>query len=219
MSDVQIITLGEHVDYWDRLGWRDAFSSSVFSERQSAYAAAVFHTGGIYTPQLVVDGMLQAVGSDASAVRRVLGEAARRPKATVSVATSAPEDDRLRVDVRVELGAAVAAAGSADLLVAVAEDGLVSQVQRGENGGRTLRHAAVVRSLTTIGALPKGERSISANARIAISRDWPLAHLRIVALLQERQSRRILGAAQRPVSAAAAGAHASLPPRNDRSQR
>ncbi len=193
-SEVQVIALGEHVDYWDRLGWRDASSSSAFSARQSAYDAAVFRTGGIYTPQLVVDGVLQAVGSDASAVRRV------------------PEPDRMRVDVRAEVGAAVSAKGSADLVVAVTEDGVVSHVRRGENGGRTLRHAAVVRSLTTIGALPKGERSISANALIPLSRDWPPQHLQIVAFLQERASRRILGAgatavagAQQPASTAATG--------------
>ncbi len=211
-SEVQVIALGEHVDYWDRLGWRDASSSSAFSARQSAYDAAVFRTGGIYTPQLVVDGVLQAVGSDASAVRRVVAEAARHPKATVLVTATRPEPDRMRVDVRAEVGAAVSAKGSADLVVAVTEDGVVSHVRRGENGGRTLRHAAVVRSLTTIGALPKGERSISANALIPLSRDWPPQHLQIVAFLQERASRRILGAgatavagAQQPASTAATG--------------
>ena len=64
VPSAEIIALGEHVDYWDRLGWRDPFSSAAFSARQSEYASKVFHTGNIYTPQMVVDGREAFVGSD-----------------------------------------------------------------------------------------------------------------------------------------------------------
>ena len=69
---VRVLALAEHVDYWDRLGWKDPFSSSRFSDRQSEYEARVFHGGSVYTPQLVIDGRLQEVGSDVTAVRRAV---------------------------------------------------------------------------------------------------------------------------------------------------
>ncbi|MEP6594146.1 MAG: DUF1223 domain-containing protein, partial [Acidobacteriota bacterium] len=71
-----VVTLGEHVDYWDRLGWRDPFSDASFSARQSAYGARVFGTDNIYTPQMVIDGRYQALGSSLEAIRRAVGTAA-----------------------------------------------------------------------------------------------------------------------------------------------
>ena len=68
---VEVLALGEHVDYWDRLGWRDPFSSPAFSSRQSTYDARVFHASQVYTPQLVIDGRLERVGSNARAVQTV----------------------------------------------------------------------------------------------------------------------------------------------------
>ena len=192
---IDVIALGQHVDYWDRLGWRDPFSSPEFSRRQSEYDAAVFRTNGIYTPQLVVDGALQAVGSDAGSIRRALGRAAREPKAAVALTAGAVQSGLLQIDLRLDLPGALTPRGPLDVVVAVTEDGLVTRVQRGENGGRTLRHAAVVRSLTTIGTLPAGERSWSGPAVIPVKAEWQASRLRIVGFIQEREGRRILGAA------------------------
>ena len=100
IEGVEIVGLGSHVDYWDNLGWRDPFSSPLFSERQAAYDSARFRSNRIYTPQLVVDGALEVVGSDAGAVRRTLMTAAKAPKAQVAVA-AAPVDANIRVDVHV----------------------------------------------------------------------------------------------------------------------
>src|SRR5262245_52837901 len=63
VDGVQVLGLEEHVDYWDRLGWRDPFSSATFSNRQAEYAARSFRVGQIYTPQLIVDGDFESVGS------------------------------------------------------------------------------------------------------------------------------------------------------------
>jgi hypothetical protein len=78
VAGVEIIALGEHVDYWDRLGWRDPFSSSLFTSRQSQYDAPVFHGNSIYTPPIVVDAVSASVGSDAAAVQRAIQKASRR---------------------------------------------------------------------------------------------------------------------------------------------
>lgn len=192
---VEIVGLGEHVDYWDRLGWRDPFSSSAFSARQSAYDAAVFRDNRVYTPQLVVDGRLEVIGSDKAAVRRAVVEASRQPKATVQLTASGDGADRLLVRVRVQDLAGVPRHGVAEVVVAVIEDGLATQVARGENSGRTLRHAAVTRSLTTLGIVDASAGDGIVDGAVPVAAGWSRPHLRLIALLQERESRRILGAA------------------------
>ena len=183
---VQIVGLGEHVDYWDRLGWRDPFSSAAFSARQSAYDAAVFRDNRVYTPQLVLDGRLEAIGSDTAAVRRAVVEAARQPKAIVDVSTTAEGSDRLRVQVRVQVPAGVPRRGAAEVVLALTEDGLATKVVRGENGGRTLRHAAVARSLTTIGVIEAATGDTTQHGSVWLSADWSRPNMRLVAFLQER---------------------------------
>ena len=85
IEGVYVVGLGEHVDYWDRLGWRDPFSSPLFTRRQSEYDEKVFRSNRIYTPQVVVDGHAEAIGSDSDAVRRAIQSAAQRPDANVVV--------------------------------------------------------------------------------------------------------------------------------------
>ncbi len=192
---VEIVGLSEHVDYWDRLGWRDPFSSSMFSARQSAYDAAVFRSHRVYTPQLVINGRFEAIGSDAGAVRRVLLEAARQPKARIEVSASADGPERLQVRVHVQVPAGVSRHGVAEVVLAVTEDGLATMVARGENGGRTLRHAAVTRTLTTIGVVDASAGDSTLHGAVPLSAGWSRSNVRLVALVQERDSRRILGAA------------------------
>ena len=197
---VEVLALSEHVDYWNRLGWSDPFSSTEFSLRQSDYDERVFRTNSIYTPQLVVDGQFQVVGSDAAAVRQALLRAARIPKAAVTLATAiGPARDRARLDVRVSVAPALGS--RADVLMAIVEDDLVTHVQRGENGGRTLRHTAVVRVLRAIGALAQGDRATSMSTSVLFGADWAFDRLRAIAFLQERDTRRIIGAAAARVAA------------------
>jgi hypothetical protein len=85
VSDVEVLALGEHVDYWGRLGWRDPFSSPACSSRQSNYDARVFHRNEVYTPQLVIDGRFECVGSDVDGIHRAITQAAAGPKALVEV--------------------------------------------------------------------------------------------------------------------------------------
>ena len=87
---VEIIALGEHVDYWNHNGWADPFSSVQFSQRQSDYSHA-FRLDSVYTPQIIVDGRAQLVGSDGDAAEAAIRRAARLPHAAVSVAQAASE--------------------------------------------------------------------------------------------------------------------------------
>jgi hypothetical protein len=192
---VEVLALGEHVDYWDRLGWRDPFSSATFSTRQSNYSASVFHNRVIYTPQVVIDGTLERVGSDAGAVQGSIKQAAHAPKAAVNVAVARVADTReLHVDVHVDVPENLAIRDAADVLVAITEDNLSTDVRRGENGGRTLKHSAVVRSLTTVGALPPNDHAWSTSASLPLAPEWKPENLRVIVFVQEHQRRRIHGA-------------------------
>ncbi len=196
LRNIEVLALGEHVDYFDWLGWRDPFSSSAFTLRQSAYSAAVFHGKETYTPQLVIDGRLETVGSDAEAVQLAIEEAARTPKAVVGMTAQRLADRReLRVEVHVEVPPTLSIQYPADVLLAVTEDNLTTDVRRGENGGRTLNHSAVVRRLLTLGTLPLATRTWSKAASVPLASPWKPEHLRLIALMQEHQRRRIVGAA------------------------
>jgi len=193
VDGVEVLGLEEHVDYWDRLGWRDPFSSATFSNRQSEYAARSFRVGQIYTPQLIVDGAFEAVGSDRTKVGGAIAAAASRPAASVSV-TTRPVGDRVHVEVAVEVPSPVERTNTANVLVAIAEDGLVTNVERGENRNRTLPHSAVVRSLTAIGSLPLDATNRSVSADLPLSPKCQTPRLHVVGFVQERGSLRILGA-------------------------
>jgi hypothetical protein len=147
----------------------------------------------VYTPQLVVDGRLERLGNDIGEVRRAIEQAARAPKAVVDVAAVRAIDRDLHVDVHVNVPASLTLRESADVLVAIAEDSLVTEVRRGENGGQTLRHSAVVRSLTSVGTLSPDEHMWSTNVSMPLDPAWIPANLRIISFLQERESRRIVG--------------------------
>jgi hypothetical protein len=194
VAGVEVLALGEHVDYWDRLGWRDPFSAAAYSARQSTYDSRVFHRNEVYTPQFVVDGQIEGVGSDVDAVQRAVNQAAQAPKAAVDVIAVRAGERALRVNVHVTVPHSLALRDGADVVVAITEDNLATEVRRGENRGRSLRHSAVVRGLTTIGTLSPGEREWSNGVTLPLATDWMAANVRIISFLQERESRHISGA-------------------------
>ncbi|HTL44361.1 MAG TPA: DUF1223 domain-containing protein [Vicinamibacterales bacterium] len=199
IEGVEVLALEEHVDYWDTLGWRDPFSSSGFTRRQSDYDARVFRNGDIYTPQVVVDGAFDAIGSDTRSVRDAIARAATRPGADLRV-TAAAADGRAHTDVHVDIPASLDHRKDADIVVAIVEDGLTSHVERGENRGRTLPHASVVRSMKTIGAVKSTLPTADAVADVPLDRAWQMPHLRVVAFVQEHSTLRILGSVSQSFS-------------------
>lgn len=146
----EVIVLSEHVDYWDQLGWRDPFSNAQFTRRQAAYVARL-NASGNYTPQMVVDGRFEMVGSDARRAVAAIAEATARPKVALRLTTVSRDAERWTIRVA---GQDVPA--GAELWAAVAEPAVQTQVARGENGGRALRHVGVARSLRSLGTVPAG---------------------------------------------------------------
>ncbi|MBL8112095.1 MAG: DUF1223 domain-containing protein [Acidobacteria bacterium] len=190
------IVLSMHVDYWNRLGWRDPYSQAVFSERQQAYARSA-GTTRIYTPQMIVDGVEEFVGSDEGRVRRSVEAAARVQKGTLTlVVTGGPE-----VEVRVSVKdlPAIAVGDAAEVLVALAEDGLGNEVPRGENSGRRLVHTGVVRVLARAGEIAGGTRAFEKTVSLPVDPAFARKNLRIVAFVQARSTRRVLAVAERPL--------------------
>jgi len=194
--DVQVIGLGHHVTYWDHQGWRDRFSSETLTDRQQRYGSAL-HVADIYTPQMIADGRFQFVGSDTRAGRRAIEQALAQPHGTIAISVQPGPANRLAIAVTASSLPSFTRGDRGESVVAIAEDGLRSNVRAGENGGRTLVHAAVVRRLMTIGDA-RGEQA-SARTEITLDRDWQRDNVRIVAFVQERSSRRVLGAAVAPL--------------------
>ncbi|TLM94017.1 DUF1223 domain-containing protein [Hymenobacter jeollabukensis] len=193
VAGAEIIALGQHVDYWNRLGWHDPFSAPQFTERQRGYARA-FNINS-YTPQAVVNGRAELVGSQRSRLLEAVAQAARQPRATVALAAAGP--GQLTVRVR-DLPAGT---GAATVLLALTETGLASQVGRGENDGRQLRHAAVVRALRPLG--PVGaDGQFAATVPLRLDAGWQRGHLRAVVLVQAAATQHIVGVADLPLGAA-----------------
>ncbi len=192
VSGAYVVALGEHVDYWDHLGWPDRFSSPAFTTRQTESQRRAFGSDTIYTPQIVVDGVIEAVGGDSAAVRSAIAQAAQRPKGEVHVTADPASAGTARVAIDIDLQA-VSHHAAADVLLAVVEDGLATDVRGGENRGRRLRHAAVVRRLSVIGTLEAKDVTRRLTTEVALGTDWRADRLRVVAFVQERTSRAIRG--------------------------
>ena len=197
IDGAEVIGLGHHVDYWDQLGWRDRFSSGAATNRQRRYGQ-VFNVDAIYTPQMVVDGREEFVGSDARRARRAIGDALTVPHALVTLAIEPVAGDRVAAAVRVADLPKLSRGDRADVIVAVTESQLRSDVRRGENRGRLLSHAPVVRQLTIVGDAAAGV----VRTDIGLVPGWQRDHLTIIAFVQERFSRRVLGAVALPLQSA-----------------
>jgi len=177
---VQVFLMGEHVDYWDGLGWKDRFSSPDFTARQSRYARNL-RIESPYTPQAVVDGQFELVGNDESSLRQAIVAAASKTKpAVIQLSWSTPET----------LHVTVAGAPESHVQLAVTEDGLTTDVRGGENGGHQLQHAAVVRNLRDLGKTK--ESNFEGEFPMRLNEGWNRQKLHIIVLAQQ-QNGKIVG--------------------------
>ena len=190
VRNAQLVVLSEHVDYWNDIGWKDPYSSHEFSARQDDYARR-FRIDGPYTPQMVVDGEAQLVGSDERRAIQAIEGAAKAEKASVSLSSIHLEGSTLALRVESGTLASPASSGSAKILVALADDSDRTNVSRGENAGRTLTHVAVVRTLTQVGSIDPGG-AFSKDVKVSTANANP-RNLRVVAIVQEIATGRILG--------------------------
>jgi hypothetical protein len=199
VSGAELIVMSEHVDYWNHIGWTDPYSSHESTERQGAYANH-FGLNTVYTPQMVVDGNFELVGSDERRAVQAVREAAMLKKAPVCVSLGASDDKTANIHVEAgPLASSRGGAQSANVFLGIADDSDESQVSRGENAGRTLRHVAVLRDLTRIGTVNAAD-PFSRDLKLNLNSKRP-RNLRIVVIIQEPKVGKILGAAFMRLSA------------------
>jgi hypothetical protein len=193
-----MIVLSEHVDYWNHIGWKDPYSASFYSQRQSAYAKR-FGLDSVYTPQMVVDGTSEFVGSNSGLADKAFRRALGVPKLPVHL-SSISADASNTLHAHLETGALDASFGAreADVYVAVALNRAESQVSAGENSGHRLAHVSVVKSLTKIGALKQGQ-VLAQDVQLKLEPGSDSRNLRLIAFVQEPRQGRVLGAASMPV--------------------
>lgn len=194
-TGADLVVLSEHVDYWNGDGWVDPYSSRLFSERQRWYAEQ-FGLHGLYTPQVVVDGQRETVGSNAVAIRNAVETATRSEKVTLTL--SNPIRDGNRIKFHLTSADLPGGDGAATVYVALAENKAQSNVAGGENGGRSLTHVAVVRVLASVGTVKAGS-SFSKDLAIPMPSHMSAGAIRVVAFLQADKSHKIVGAAQEKI--------------------
>lgn len=197
VNGAQVIALSEHVDYWNRLGWKDPFSSAQFTERQTDYSRTL-HVEDIYTPQMIVDGQDQFVGNQRATALEAIARAAQSPKARVEAAIKSSTPNSITLSIHAGDVPEVSSGDRADVILAITESGLMNNVARGENAGRRLTHSAVTRKMVELGAIDG--KDFNAEQVVRLDSVWQRARLRAVVLVQERGSRRILGAAAIPLN-------------------
>jgi hypothetical protein len=184
-----LIVLSEHVDYWDHDGWKDPYSSSAFTDRQTAYCQTL-RVDEPYTPQMIVDGIAVLKITDSKQTGQIFQKAAAAPKIPVALSSLAIDGGALHGRVHLERSPAK----DADVYIAVALDHADSQVLRGENQGRHLAHTAVVENLKKIGKLQPGA-AFDQDFQLKLKNGQSAANLRIVAFVQQHGDGKVLGAA------------------------
>ena len=195
-STESVIPLAYHVDYWNHLGWTDPFSSHQWSERQSDYARAM-NLDGEYTPQMVIGGGWQCGGSDAGSIERAVAAARSEPalgRTSIQTSLVAAGSRKLHVKVNAQL---LSAAGPGRLVVmlAIYENGLVSKIGAGENGGREITYDYTVRKLLSAFELDATQPgSFVQEMTIDLDPSWSLDHLGVASFIQDPTSLRIEGA-------------------------
>lgn len=182
------IVLSEHVTYWNQLGWRDPFSSEAMTARQEQYVRG-FGLDSAYTPQMVVDGAVQFVGSRADELENAVAREAATPKLAISLEEAHWTANAVHFAVRTHLPPHTA------LYVALAQDATRSEVAHGENAGRTLHHVAVVRVLKEYGAKATDGEPLQLSTV-----EKMVGPLRLVAFVASGRDGHVLGAAEQTLT-------------------
>lgn len=183
VKGAEIITLAFHVDYWDRLGWKDRFSSPQFSQRQENYTRAM-KLDSNYTPQMVVDGEYQFVGSNTGEASKSITKASEKLKGNV-------KGELVGNSLKVQIDNIPKHSGST-VFLAIAEDGLNTNVRAGENRGEKLEHVSVVRDLKSIGKIESNATDHNAFTELQFNPEWRKENVKFVVFVQENDTRKIL---------------------------
>jgi hypothetical protein len=199
IAGAELIVLSEHVDYWNHIGWKDPYSARFYSERQSAYGRR-FGLDSVYTPEMVVDGMTEFVGSNASLANQAFEKALHRPKLPVRLSSISVTSHLLTGHLETGSLDKSYGTGDADVYLVLALNRAESRVSAGENAGHNLQHVSVVRRISKIGAVKQGQ-ALSQEIQVKVGPGEDSDNLRLIAFVQESRQGRVLGAAAVRVNA------------------
>ncbi len=174
-----VIVLSFHVDYWNRLGWKDPYSNSDYSKRQNQYSSA-FGSDNVYTPQAIVNGTDQTTGGNQQGLSALIKKAAAKPSAAnIEVTARHEKDGEAIVTYKTRIQA------NEVVNLALVQIHASTDVQRGENGGRTLKHYNVVRDFRSL-------QKADGEVRFTLPGNMSADQFRIVAFIQNAQNKHIL---------------------------
>jgi hypothetical protein len=194
-GDVPVITLAYHVDYWNHLGWRDPFASASWTLRQKAYGEAL-QQDTIYTPEIVVQGCSHAVGDKVESFSGLIKAASRFPSPDVLDASyDLPFTSTLQVSLTLSYRKRVDKQGL-DVMVAIYQNGAVTDCTAGENRGKFLTNEFVVRGLEKACTLQDwpAKKAITGQVRFILWDDFVRAKCGLVVFLQNPSTLEIQGA-------------------------
>jgi hypothetical protein len=193
IANADVIVLSEHVTYWDHEGWRDPYSLDAVTDRQKWYDDQ-FGQSQVFTPQAVVDGAVQVLGSDEQKVTQAISAAAANPMEDLVIENSTWTGDGVSFTVR--HGDWVAGKQKLQLLAVLAQDETVTSVKTGENAGKTLRNVAVARTLKELNPAMEGMQTL----KLPGEDKRATGPLRLVVIVADKHSGHVLGVAERIVA-------------------
>ena len=183
-ADKPIYILAFHVDYWNRLGWKDVFSSADYSKRQQQYASWL-KSSEVYTPQIVVNGKTEFVGSEEGTLRNAI-KAGLQKDATAQIMLSNVKVDKGKARLNYQTQGNV---NHNALLIALVQKTAQSKVERGENAGHTLSHVQIVRSLQSVDL-----KQSNGSEAIILPQGFNAQGWELIAFLQNTSTGAIIGA-------------------------
>ena len=190
-----IVGISEHVSYWNGLGWKDPFSSELYTGRQNNYSSH-FGLSSVYTPQMVVNGREQFVGSDRRALQAALTAESQRKQIMLHIDSAQLAQGSITFTYS---ASALPAKGSLQLVAVLVDDVDRSNVLRGENSGRELTHVAVARSLAPLGALHEAEqRSVTLPLPASFHSNAGTGH-HLVLFAQQNGDGAVMGTDTKPI--------------------
>ncbi len=186
-ADSNVYFLEYHVDYWDRLGWKDKFSTPQFSELQRQYASYL-NLDAVYTPQAVINGMIECVGSDKVTVSEAINNNLKQHSIK-------PIDFKIGITgnkiLTVTLSESIVLQSTEQLKVALVLNKALVNIRRGENEGLNMEH------LNTVLELKSGDRNSTIN--FSIADNVVKQNLSIVIFIQVKQTGKIINAIKKQV--------------------
>lgn len=182
-KDANVYVLSYHVDYWDRQGWKDVFSDADYTQRQYDYAKFLGKEP-IYTPQLIVNGKADYIGSQETAVRNGIKSALSKPSSTDLALEASQANNNLNVNYNLE-----GVFKNSNLLIAIVQKEAKTNVKRGENANRVLSHYQIVHHLHTVALKDK-----TGTVSIHLPKSFNEKEYEVIGFVQDKNNGNITGA-------------------------